>query len=138
MAQELTKTDQDLPKINWKFIKSQEWGWDWNERPEEEKVSWAGLERRRKESAAPPHSLQSFISVSTCSKQCLGSPKAPPSIPPLNQVEKNPARQRKLQPDEFTVLVMDPGSTNRAWPVGLLVPGLCSRWETQPRSDNCS
>lgn len=53
MAGELTKTEQDLPEINWKFIKNQEWGWDCNERPEEEKVSWAGLERRRKEPAAP-------------------------------------------------------------------------------------
>lgn len=47
MAQELTKAEQDLPEINWKFTKNQEWGWDWNERPEEEKVSWAGLEKRR-------------------------------------------------------------------------------------------
>lgn len=94
MAQELTKTEQDLPGINWTFIKNQEWGWDWNERPEEEKVSWAGLEKRRKESAAPLHSPQPFISVSICSKQCLESPKAPPSIAPLNQVEKiQPGRE---------------------------------------------
>lgn len=124
MAQELTKTDQDLPEINWKFIKNQEWVWDWNERPEGEKVSWAGLEKRRKESAAPLHSPQSFISVCTRSKQCLGSPEAPPSIAPLNQADKNPARQRKSQPHKFTVLVTDPGSaehglteTPHAWPL---------------------
>lgn len=132
MAWDFTKIDQDLPEINWKFIKNQEWGWDWNERPEEEKVSRARLEKGREESAAPLHSPQSFISVSTCSKQCLGSPKAPPPIAPPNQVEKNPARQRKLQPHEFTALVMDPGSTSRAWPDGLLVPGLCPRGKHSP------
>lgn len=47
MAWEVTKADQDLKEINWKFIKNQEWRWDWNERPKEEKVSWAGLEKRR-------------------------------------------------------------------------------------------
>lgn len=135
MAGELTKIDQDLPEINWKFIKNQEWGWDWNERPEDEKVSWAGLEKGREESAAAPlHSPLPFISASTCSKQCLGSPKAPPPIAPLNQVENNAARQRKLQPQEFTASGMDAGSTNTAWPGGLLVPALCPRWETQPSS----